>query len=51
MIRLGEVKKAMNTKYAMNKLCGGNGDTAKKGQLFQDAKGPPCSSTQNGSHI
>lgn len=29
-MRLSEVKKAMNMKCAMNKLCGGGGDTAKK---------------------
>ncbi len=39
-MRLGEVKKAMNMKCVMNKLCGG-GDTAKKTgceiKLFQNA--------------
>lgn len=29
-MHLSEVKKAMNMKCAMNKLCGGGGDTAKK---------------------
>lgn len=44
---LSEVKKAMNMKCAMNKLCVG-GDTAKKTgcEIFQNAEGLPSHSTR-----
>lgn len=39
-MRLSEVKKAMNMKCAMNKLCGG-GDTAKRSECgaFSECRG------------
>lgn len=45
-MRLREVKKAMNMKCAMNKLCGG-GDTAEKAgceiKAFSECRGVPHS--------